>query len=443
MRIYQTVKFVVAVGYTVALSGVAFSGDNQLILDDKCPVESCLDTPVICDAFDKSTLYEAENGFIRKVQIAGRYHGQYHDSSISHSSGRSLGTQYWEHRRFRLGTKIEFQNDVTFFNNWNLGNNNGEGDQIAGDFWGEIYEMYFKWQPSDSPNDFWIQVGKQEQKITREFNTSSKKILTFERAFITNEVADTVAWGIETGFKSFGIDHAFGIWLGGFENDADGRGPATPGFGNSRGGASYRGTIPLSESTDLHFDYLFTNNSGGTRQPRGFGIDSADADALSNYNHVLALGTESAWEYNSCERKIGLVTDVILGLDREAQGGDALGIAGGDNGSVAGEDTLGVVIMPYIDLTERLQFVTKYAYASDTGSQRPQRRAFERSGVGRPNLDEVHTFYVGLNYRLCGDNLKLMAGYEYLTANLHEKAGSTELGSLSGDTWMFGVRTYW
>lgn len=70
----------------------------------------------------------------------------------------------------------------------------------------------------------------------------------------------------------------------------------------------------------MHFDYLLTNNSGESRQPRGSGIDSADADSLSNYNHVLALGTESVWEYNRCERKIGLEIDVILGIDYEAQG---------------------------------------------------------------------------------------------------------------------------
>ncbi|MCG8598951.1 MAG: OprO/OprP family phosphate-selective porin [Verrucomicrobiales bacterium] len=441
---YSLKWFLAAVaGISFPFSESGFSGESHVVIDDKCPVESCAGTPVWCSLFDHSTLYQNDSGIVKSVQIAGRYHGQYHNSSISHSKGNSVGAQYWEHRRFRLGTKIALENDITFFNNWNLGDSNRQGSRIAGDFWGEVYEMYIKWQPSGADNDFWVQIGKQEQKITREFATSSKKILTVERAFITNEVADTAAWGIESGFRSGGVNHAFGLWLGGFENDADGSGPKTPGFGNSRGGASYRGAVSLTEKTDLHFDYLFTNNSDGTRQPRGAGINAADEDALSNYNHVFAVGTESSFEYADCGRKIGLVTDIIWGVDREAQGGNSLGIAGGDNDSAAGEDTFGFLIMPSIDLTERLQFVAKYAYASNARMQRPQRQGYGRIGDARPNLDDVHTFYAGLNYRLCEDQLKLMMGYEYLTADLHENAGSTDLGSLTGSTWMVGVRTYW
>lgn len=428
-------------------AGMIFSGagliagdDKSCIINDKCPVECCKEDPCWCEIFDKSTLYKnEENCLIQSVQLVGRYHGQYQSSSLEHSSGRSLGTQYWEHRRLRLGTRVQFLNDFTFFNNWNLGNDNNDGARIAGDFWGSIYEMYIKWDPSDSDIGLWVSVGKQEQKITREFSTSSKKILTFERSQITNEVADTAAWGVETGFEALGIEHAFGLWLGGYDNDADGRGPRAPGFDGARGGASYRGAYGITEATDLHFDYFYTNNSDGTRNPRG----RADEDALPNYNHIFALGTESSWDIGCCDRKYGLVTDLIWGIDREASGGNSLGIAGGNNATLAGQDTFGIVILPHYDLTERLELVGKYAYASNTVLQRGQRRAFDHNGVGRPNLEDVHTFYAGFNYRLCGDNFKLMGGYEYLTADLHENAGSTDLGDLSGDTWMLGVRTYW
>ena len=105
--------------------------------------------------------------------------------------------------------------------------------------------------------------------------------------------------------------------------------------------------------------------------------------------------------------------------------------------------TFGIVILPHYDVTDRLELVAKYAYASNTVLQRAQRRAFDHNGVGRPNLDDVHTFYAGFNYRFCGDNFKLMGGYEYLTADLHRGAGSSDLGGISGDTWMLGVRTFW
>ncbi|MDF1754001.1 MAG: porin [Verrucomicrobiales bacterium] len=430
--------FVATLGSALLFVGSAIAGDKCLIIDDKNPAKCCLENPTWCDIFDKSTLYKnEENCLIQKVQLVGRYHGQYHSSSLEHSSGQSLGANYWEHRRFRVGTKIQFLNDFTFFNNWNIGDNNDSGARLTGgDFFGSVYEMYIGWKPSGTDNDLWVKVGKQKQKITREWSTSSKQLLTFERSHITNEVAATIAWGAEAGFTAFNIDHAFGIWLGGYDMDGlDQRGENFPGF-DSRAGASYRASYGLTDATDIFFDYLYTNNSDGTQRPRG----NDDADALSDYNHVLAFGTESTWDLGHCGRQFGLVTDVIYGIDREASTGN--NNFGGNNNRLAGDDTFGLVFLPHVDLTERLQLVGKYAYASDSRLHRPQRAVATTNATARPNLEDVHTLYIGLNYRICGDNLKLMAGYEYLTADLYQGAGAGDLGSLSGDTWMLGLRTY-
>ncbi|MDF1754000.1 MAG: porin [Verrucomicrobiales bacterium] len=440
IKITKLMHYGIATGAALLFAGTSMAGDDKcVVIDDKCPVECCKEDPSWCGLFKKSTLYKnEENCFVQKVSLAGRYHGQYLGQSIDHSSGQSFGSQYWEHRRFRLGAKVQFLNDFTFFNNWNIGDSNEQGENLAaGDFFGTIDEMYIKWEPSNfAVEGFYVTVGKQKQKITREFSTSSKQILTFERSHIVNETTDTKAWGVATGFKALGLKHEVGAWLGGFDESADGSGPNWADF-DSRGGASYRAEYGLNDNTDIHFDYLFSNNSNGDISAQG----NADALALSNYNHVIALGTESSWDLGHCDRKFGLITDVIWGRDRTARSGNEI-IGAGSNDAAAGQDTTGFVIMPYIDLTERLQLVGKYAYADFARMQRTQRRAFERNGESRPVMEDVHTLYLGLNYRLCGDNLKLMAGYEYLSADMFTAPNSVDQGSLTGDSWMLGIRTY-
>lgn len=414
---------VAATGAALLLTGGAMAGESKCVINDKAPI---CDGASICDIFDNTTLYKNENaGLIQSVALTGRYHGQYHDSShtVSNSAlagaNGSYGNRYWEHRRFRIGTKVKLINGWQFYNDWNIGDSNSGGEKLAGgDFWGSLDTFGLKGKIGDLS----VNIGKQKQKVTREYATSSKNILTFERSHIVNEVRAGKPWGLTLGLETGGIKHTFGGWLNGNELSADGGGLGWP-TTRTRGSLSYNAEVSLNDATDFHFDYIYTNNSGGNINGRG----NADGGQESAYQHVAAFGTESDFG------KLDLVTDVIFGLNRETTTG-----GGGTNRIAAGEDTFGVVIMPSYDITDRLQLVTKYAYASNSRLHRPQRGA-TRSGMTQYNLQDVNTFYAGLNYRICGDNLKLMAGYEYLSADLYG-AGN---GSIEGDTWMLGVRTYW
>lgn len=430
------------------VSLTCFGGDKSIVIDDKCPVECCKEDPALCDIFGLSTLYKNENAcLVQSVALVGRYHGQYlsHNLKYSNPNIQDEGAHYWEHRRFRLGTKVQFLNDFTFFNNWNISDGIGDNasEKLAeSDFWGNIYEMYIKWEPSSFPIEgFYIQAGKQEQKLTREFSTSSKKILTFERSHIVNEVTDHTPWGIVFGFDYLNLEHQLGAWLGGQEESADGAGPNWPDSGDHAGRASlsYKVKYDFSENTDVFFDYAYTNNDNGRQSGHG----TSDFDNVNPYNHVFALGTESSWDIGHCDRKYGLITDVIWGIDRDQQNNTVAGGVANNNRFDAGVDTWGVVILPYYDVTERFQLVGKYAYASAARLQRPFRRD-NQGGINRDNLSDIHTLYLGFNYRLCGDNFKFMGGYEFLDADLYENAlAAGDLGSVTGDSWMFGFRTFW
>lgn len=430
IKVTKLKQFAIATG-ALLFGASAYAGDKCLVIDDKCPVECCKEDPCWCEIFDYSTLYDNEDAcLVQKVALVGRYHGQYLNNSLD-IAGTNYEGDYWEHRRFRLGTKVQFLNDFTFFNNWNIANND---EFAAGDFFDTIDEMYIKWAPSDNALGdigFNVSVGKVKQKITREFSTSSKKILTLERSHIVNEVADNKPWGVVVGFKALGLKHKVAGYLNGATGEHN-----WPEYTRARGSVQYSAEYGLTDNTDLFFDYLFTNNNDGRSPEEGH---AASDEAASDYNHVVALGTESAWDIGCCDRQYGLITDMIWGRGRD---GDSETSDGFGDAIPEGEDTFGLVILPYYDVTERLQLVGRYAYASVSRLQRPHRRDSDPVGgtIPRVNMEDVHTAYVGFNYRLCGDNLKLLGGYEYLSGNLY---GSDDGLPVRGDSWSIGVRTYW
>jgi hypothetical protein len=49
--------------------------------------------------------------------------------------------------------------------------------------------------------------------------------------------------------------------------------------------------------------------------------------------------------------------------------------------------------------------------------------------------DELHTLYAGLNYHICGDNAKIMAGIEYSSLD-------TPIGDVSALTYLVGFRNF-
>ena len=103
----------------------------------------------------------------------------------------------------------------------------------------------------------------------------------------------------------------------------------------------------------------------------------------------------------------------------------------GSGGLPDKHDTWGLVVMPYYDVTEKIQAVFRWAYMSDGREQRTAR--FDR----RVAVSNYHTFYGGINYKICGDKLKLMAGYEYATGDTF--SGGDDIDTSS---WQFAVRTY-
>jgi phosphate-selective porin OprO/OprP len=88
---------------------------------------------------------------------------------------------------------------------------------------------------------------------------------------------------------------------------------------------------------------------------------------------------------------------------------------------------------------DALQAVLRYQFAvsaGDNGLQLPSR--YEQEVVPDGFGDRYHAVYLGLNYLIFGDRLKLMTGAAY--AVMHDAA--QDGGEFDGWTYLAGVRIY-
>ena len=249
-------------------AGIATADDAKLVIDDKNPTE-CLEDPGWCEIFSKNTLYDNENGsLIKSVKWVWRYHGQWHNTTLTHDSGQSWSEKYWEHRRFRPGIKVTFANDWQFYTEWNVG---GTLDTQEGILDGDFLDNMQTFGVKGQVGELGVDIGKHKAKIGQEWATSSNRIHTVERSVMSQE---TIAffghpWGVTFDATALGVEHEFGIWSAGSDDIENGADDERWWDDDTRGAISYRGHYQCDRSRPvLHFHYMFINNDDGTVESR-------------------------------------------------------------------------------------------------------------------------------------------------------------------------------
>lgn len=369
-----------------ATATAAFAGSTYVADPIAPPIEPADEKSFADKLWDIPVLYSnSDNPFLKKFQIIGRYHGQWHNADAN--TGEDSG---WENRRFRLGAKAKFGGNISLGGEFNLDNTN----DFSGDrFFKNIDEVQLKWAPSD---EFWLGVGKIKPKFTQEYSTSSKRIVTFERSLLVNQTIPGKPWGVHAGGQSGAISWELGGYFGNTDGDWD--------FPETDAGYGYTASIgfDLTEDTNLTLDYIYNDGD-------------EDNGEFSSYENLFSVNTTSSFG------KFGLATDLIVGTGL------------GDT-----EDVFGIVILPTYDVTDKFKIVGRYQFATSSGDagirlqSRYERRAVEDDSSQRG--DNYHAFYLGGNYYLYGDKFKLMTGIEYSTLG-----GDADF---DGFTFFSGVRMY-
>lgn len=353
---------------------------------------------------------DAENPILQSFQIGGRFQYQAAYIEGSDANGRDFNDTYDDYRRVHIETKTAFLNYFTATIRLNMvrdGRFAGQDLDWGYDTFDEaIFTFDIKKAFGAGPFDaLRLNYGRFKFNMTEEVRRPSTEIDTIERSAIANQASGVanrptgVTLAADLG-KWSGI---FGIFSG--EDDSEF-------IGGWNDGAAYYLSLAHKTSAEWRFVLDVVGN------------DPSGTDDFLGYDWATAFNTIYEKE------RFGFLSTVVLGgnaNDVPNRGGNLYGF---------------VVIPTYWIVEDALQAVFQYQYSGASESEGIRNnvryvRAQHTTGVnvndGRG--DELHTLYAGINYHLCGDNAKIMAGIEHSSLD-------TPVGDVTTLTYLIAFRGF-
>ncbi|MEK7953885.1 porin [Luteolibacter soli] len=431
---YQTTQATTAL--LGALSSLAFAGDPAPAPAPAAESGSMFADFNFCEWLSSKpgTVKIPENPWVQSLVFEGRYHWNAAYIDGEGTNGRDFSETYTDARRFRLGGKIGFLNYFAYKGVVNMVDdqrfNGGELHYGYEDF----DESYFTFDlvkafSISGVDALTLNYGRFKWHGGLEARTSSNALITVERSALSNKLYQSARpTGVFVTATKGRLSGIFGV--SSTDEGTDDAGVDTgnvEGWGGWNDGVMFNTELVYSATDDLRFGWEFIYNNADER--------FHDEDSLLDYRWATTLSGEYA---------IG-----NGGVSVEGFLGDNGGADMQSNAKRRG-NFWGVVVMPYYWIVPaKLQAVVQLMYAGaeeDQGIRTNSRyvRATNYGGGGNPNIvnggrgDELFTAYAGLNYLVCGDNLKFQLGAELS----HLETPNVGDGDVDALTWQFGFRTF-
>ena len=323
----------------------------------------------------RATLFKDDaNPILQEFKLRGRYQGQFHSADADQG-----GDSDWEDRRVRLGFDAKlFEKQLEIRADF-------QSNDGFHDFYDGLVDAYLRWKPT---KNLVVLLGKTKPLVASyDWLESTNTQPTFERSQVFNQLNINRA----TSFTLEGTHGSF-IWQTGvYSNDT----PATTGGTGSFGDGEF-GDLNGGFSYSLGAGYDFKEQWGLEKALLRFDWIHSDREAgdltLGRYDDVIS---STFW----------------VKKDKTAVVFEAFHASGGDG---ANTDIFGFFIQPSYDIVPgKLQLVGRYSYSASDGATgvRPQNRYETPAGALRG--DSYHALYLGGQYFIYGDKLKLLAGAEY------------------------------
>jgi phosphate-selective porin OprO/OprP len=331
---------------------------------------------------------DPSNRIVQRVLFSGRF--QYEFASVRADQG---DVNEWNVRRLRLGPR------VTLFRTFTLHVEAELNPQEHDPLYSRLTDAYLAW--SDNPG-FVLTFGKQGVPFTLEGSTSSKELITIDRSNLANNIwfPEEYMTGVSVSGRRSPWTYRAGVYSAGAENRE---------FGEFTGS-------------------LFTLGVLGYDFRRQLGVNEALLVANYVYQHPDPD--------NTLTRSLDHIGSVNLKLDSRRWGLRAdLSAASGFSGQ---SNLLGVMVMPFFNITHALQVVTRYTSVTSDEVNGVRLATYE-SRIEEGRGDEYREFYVGANYYFYGHRLKLQSGLQ--VADMNDRAADG--GEYSGTSWTTGIRVGW
>ena len=379
------------------------------------------DTRSWCDALSDSPglLYQSDNNpWVQSVEVSGRFHYQAAYVEGKDVNGARFNDRYDDYRRFRLGTEIEF---LRFFKaevESNLVEDRRHRDSPPQELdWGH-QDFQRLTLEVDLDNLFDLRAldkleltyGRMKLPVGAELHQSSRHIFTVERSSLSNQISSMD--GTPTGVTlSLGKgDWELDLGLHSTDDDAEG-------LASWNAGLLYVMSLAW-EPGDFRFvfDQVFNDPSGD--------------DFGAGYDWVSSLsGTYDADRW-------GLMVNAAYGDNGGANQGNVLARRQGE--------FYGVMVMPWLWIVEdHLQWVVQGEWVKGDQSQGVRLGSrYIRARHDNPAIDvdsgrgeAILRIYTGLNWHLCEQNAKIMAGVSHARLSARQ-------GDVSASAVEVAFRTY-
>lgn len=351
----------------------------------------------------------AGTGLVKNLRINGRLHMQHDYLHYENKGGSNPSDVNQIHlRRIRLGARADIGEGIRGFINMDFGDDNAR-----------LSDAILSAKFSDYGT---LTVGYQKVNFGAEENTSSANIKTVERSLATRYWAE----GANGRRLGFGARHIGVFWNGEF----DGFGYGLAVTNNQRSGSFSGSGLDNSMAYWANVYYNAKFEGGSVRFGVNFGYKpegnskDATATAPSQTNRLIGYNPFVNVEYGD----FNLLAEYI---GSEVKNGKR---SGSGNASPWGFN-----IIPSYKITKELELVLRYSHLdTDSRGVNPSDGFRNLNSVGTFNKGDA--YYVGFNWYIRGNDLKLTAGYEYGDFKDRATTGNDFSGSNKGVAHSFRTR---
>lgn len=329
-----------------------------------------------------------KNPVVQRVLFSGRF--QHEFAKIDADEG---DLDEWNLRRLRLGPRMTLFRRLTLHSEVEL--NPQERDPLYLRF----TDFYLQWSRNAR---LVVTGGKQGVPFTMDGATSSKELLTIDRSNLTNNI-----WFPQEYMPGLSVSGRQSAWV-------------------------YRGGLYSSGEMTREFGRF----NGGVFSLALVGYDFAEhlgvREAVLTGNYLYQQPNAR----NTFTRQLEHIMSIHFKLEEEGWGTRAdLSAASGYLGQ---PDLFAVMLMPYFNMTDKLQGVGRYTYVESDGPNGVRLATYE-SRVVPGRGDRYNELYLGVNYFFYDHKLKLQSGLQF--ADMADSANDG--GAYSGVSWTTGIRIGW
>ena len=331
---------------------------------------------------------DESNPVVQKVLFSGRY--QHEFAAIDSEEGN---LDEWNVRRMRLGPRITLFHKLTLHGEVEL--NPQERDPL----YMRVTDLYAQWTENARLS---FTVGKQGVPFTMDGATSSKELITIDRSNLTNNM-----WFPQEYIPGVSLSGKISRWV--YRGGVYSSGEANREFGEFSGGAFTLGVLGYDLGPTLGVKEALLTGNYVYQHPDPDNTFTRRLEHVASINMKLEAG------------KWGLRTDLSVGA-----------------GYLGQSDLWGFMAMPYFNVTDKFQVVTRYTILDSEGPNGVLLGTYENRVVaGRGDL--YNEAYLGANYYFYGHKLKLQSGLQF--ADMNDSANDG--GEYSGVSWTSGIRVGW